>query len=378
MSVIKSLDPIKSYYLTTFLVPRRALDFPLMSENDWERLLESNPITIMKQFEKDGLVKRSSLALHIDKKFTLKQLKDISRQNKLPISGRKEEIILRLVIANPEKMWELASDENIFECSEEGFKLAANFLQDISQKDKKTLLQEIRMTKEQIIIWIKWILAAAATGVLGNRADEALKKLSEYIGQIYLSNSIQTTPSTATPSTSENSPKVEYQYSYIEVDGVRFTFIEIILAGSLVACYQVTDHEGYLFIYRRARKNEETFQFIKLFFLPTQLKVSGQVIFDNSLKNLANKTSNWRVRIVIDPIPEFILLMKGWQELSKVHMLSCRELQKLFSSKDKLTCSELIIKYFSNSLTDEEKYFFEDRLKTLIYPVYSIEPTIYS
>lgn len=120
MTINNSLEHSKLFFLTTFLIPRRAKDYPIMAENDWELLLGDNPWVITNQLEKDGFVKRSSLAQHIDRKFTLDELKNLASQNGLSGLGRKEEVILRLITSDSSKMWEIASEENIFECSEKG------------------------------------------------------------------------------------------------------------------------------------------------------------------------------------------------------------------------------------------------------------------
>ena len=208
MSINRSVEHLKAFFLTTFLIPRRAKDLPIMAADEWERLLGNDPLVITKQLEIDGFVKRSSLAQHLDRIFTLEELKHLASQKELSISGRKEEVILRLITDDLEKMWELASDENVFECSEKGLGLATQYIQGIS-RNKTTLLQKLKITKEQLLIWPKWILAAASAGVLGNRTDDALMELSEYIKQTHLSTNAPA--ATATPRLYDSMPPAASQ-----------------------------------------------------------------------------------------------------------------------------------------------------------------------
>jgi hypothetical protein len=372
MSINRSVEHLKSFFLTTFLIPRRAKDLPIMAADEWERLLGNDPLVITKQLETDGFVKRSSLAQHIDRKFTLEELKHLASQKELSISGRKEEVILRLVTDDSEKMWELASDENVFECSEKGLGLATQYIQGIS-RNKTTLLQKLKITKEQLLIWLKWIFAAAAAGVLGNRTDDALMKLSEYIKQTHLSTNVPA--ATATPTLYDNMPpaasqqRIEKKYSRIEVNGVQFCFIDLRLVGNAVNFGHLVEYDGIIISLAIGDTNSRKVNFLNFFAQPTPLKISNQLIFDTPL-NSFNNTGNLeglypiRVRIMIDPIPE-ILLKTGWKTSAQLYWNNNR---RAF-----FTYSLLLTEYFSNSTTKEEKALFFNTLKKLPIPIYSIE-----
>lgn len=370
MSINKSLEHSKSFFLTTFLIPRRAKDYPIMEEHDWERLLGEDPWIITKQLEKDGLVKRASLAQHIDRKFTLDELKHIANEKGISVAGRKEELILRLVTSDSRKMWELASEENVFECSEKGLEVATQYLNGFSQ-DNKSLLQSLKITKEQLLIWVKWILAAAAAGVIGNRADDVLLKLSELIEHISLSPDIyEVTPTE--PPTPRNNPsavpdyfqRLVNPYSCIEENGMKFYFIDQVILGRLVNFAKMKEYEeGLVVSVRQADSN--MFILFNFFVQLNPLTISNQLVFHTNLDSIPKVPSLMQIKIMVEPIPE-VLFERGWKASAIMYSWCCSGVHGNYPL--------LLAKYFNGLMTEKEKTKFVDELGRIVIPVYSIEP----
>jgi hypothetical protein len=171
------------FLLTTFLAPRTAENLPSLSPDEWERLLGEDPLTMTERFVEKDLVVRSPLARHMEVKFSVAELKNLLHQQGLPVSGRKDELIRRLIQADYEGMWDAVSGLTLLECSKRGAELAEHYLRNLSSQDEKSLVLNLQTPARKLRSCIKWILITAASGVIGDATYDAFLKLMENLGE---------------------------------------------------------------------------------------------------------------------------------------------------------------------------------------------------
>ncbi len=175
------------FFLTTFLIPREINALPIMSAFEWGNLLGEEPLIVAEKLEKDGLLIRSNLATHLDYKYNSEELKEILEQKKLSTTGKKIELILRLMDTYSEDVWSVFSDVKILECSDVGTKMVHKyFLRHASNPE--LAFHELNIPSDKINErgkLIKWVLVAALGGIIGNRADEALLSLIQKTANAY-------------------------------------------------------------------------------------------------------------------------------------------------------------------------------------------------
>ena len=112
--------------LTKFLRPQTAEGF---SESDsWKAVLRESPNQAIKRFIDEGMLTQADLNAQLDYKFKATELKDLLKQRSLPVSGRKEDFINRLVQTDPEGMKRAVAGPQILLCSERGQQIAENYL----------------------------------------------------------------------------------------------------------------------------------------------------------------------------------------------------------------------------------------------------------
>ena len=203
------------FFLTTFLQPRLSGDLPIMSATEWEQVLGEHPSEVTRQLEGRGLVIRSNLALHLDHKFSVDELKGLLKTRGLALSGRKDELILRLMETRHPDMWEIVSGLRLLQCSEQGTQIVAQFLGDTSKRDEQTIARDLQVPANKVSEWIKWVVAAAIGGIIGNRADDALLRLTRLLAEpstAGVSEPIITTPITTSVPKLDSYPSSGYSY----------------------------------------------------------------------------------------------------------------------------------------------------------------------
>jgi hypothetical protein len=124
--------------LSKFLQPRTVEDFT--NADGWQEVLKESPQQAIKRFISDGALLRADLSEHLSYKFKAAELKNMLKQRGLPISGRKDEMISRLVQADPEGMKKAIEGLNLIQCSEQGSRLAESYLN--SEKEKRAKVEQ--------------------------------------------------------------------------------------------------------------------------------------------------------------------------------------------------------------------------------------------
>ncbi len=149
-----------------------------MSLAEWREVLGEDPLEVTHSLCEKGLLVRASLADHLGYRFNVDELKGLLEARGLSTSGRKDELILRLVNADYTGMWKVVSGLELLQCSAEGIKLIEQYFQQTKSED---IRRGLPIPTDRMREVIKWVLAAVATGVVGNLAYDALKKLWEDI-----------------------------------------------------------------------------------------------------------------------------------------------------------------------------------------------------
>lgn len=111
--------------LTKFLRPKRTKEFD--TREDWASALGESPQTAIERFRQTGLLKLGDLSAQLHSRFTVPELKRLLRTYGLKVSGRKAELVSRLVGAEPQKMQTLVADFPVVVCSDGGRRIAEDY-----------------------------------------------------------------------------------------------------------------------------------------------------------------------------------------------------------------------------------------------------------
>jgi hypothetical protein len=101
----------------------------------WEKALKENPVKVIDQFHKERMLEPAGLRELVNYKFKTSDLKLMLREKSLKVSGRKEEIIQRLIEYDERSMRDATNDLDLYRCTAEGIQLAEHYLE--SEKAKR-------------------------------------------------------------------------------------------------------------------------------------------------------------------------------------------------------------------------------------------------
>lgn len=124
--------------LSKFLDPQAPEKF-LKSES-WQEVLKEPPQKAIKRFLKDGLIAEADLSDHLAYKFKVSDLKEFLKQHGLPVSGRKQDLIGRLIQADPEGMQKAVAGLAVCRCTERGQQVAEQYLS--SEKEERIQVEQ--------------------------------------------------------------------------------------------------------------------------------------------------------------------------------------------------------------------------------------------
>lgn len=103
----------------------------------WETVLAEPPQKAIQRFVKDGMLEPGQLHELVGFKSKVTELKNMLKERKLQVSGRKADLIDRLIENDREGMVEATKGLRILKCSEEGNKLANDYLGQERNKREK-------------------------------------------------------------------------------------------------------------------------------------------------------------------------------------------------------------------------------------------------
>jgi formylglycine-generating enzyme required for sulfatase activity len=174
-------SPAYLLFLSVFLAPRKSDDLPNFP--DWRSALGEEPQKAIERLLDIGWLVRASLGVHLSHQFTVAELRNMLRERKLPLSGRKNDLILRLILSDAEGMEQAVTSLTILECSEEGRKAWRQYQERLETEpdacsDLRKLLirlgpgftQRLKRYLEDIVI------GGVIGGVLGNLIYDLLIK----------------------------------------------------------------------------------------------------------------------------------------------------------------------------------------------------------
>jgi len=131
-------SPAHLLFLSKFCRPRAIDDF---SQSDiWEAVLNEAPKKAVKRFMSEGLLEQASLSGVLDYKYKVSELKPMLKQRGLPVSGRKAELIERLVESDPDGMRKVVRGLNVLQCTQQGRAIAEEYL--AQEKEKRARVEE--------------------------------------------------------------------------------------------------------------------------------------------------------------------------------------------------------------------------------------------
>ncbi|MBA4420754.1 MAG: hypothetical protein C0391_06375 [Anaerolinea sp.] len=137
--------------LSKFLYPQNPDDF---SKSDiWEGVLGEKPSQSIKRFLDEGLLAVADLENVLSYKYKVSELKDLLKQRGLPISGRKDNMIKRLITADLAGMKKTVAGLTILQCVQHGKELSEKYLSNEQEKRNRVEMQVMehinkRMFKE--------------------------------------------------------------------------------------------------------------------------------------------------------------------------------------------------------------------------------------
>ena len=113
--------------LSQFLRAKTVDDF--RSSLAWKAALREAPEKAIARFVKEGMLVKGDLAASIDYRYTVSELKRMLTDRSLPISGRKAELINRLLQADPTGARQAVAGLEVLVCSQQGREIAEEFLE---------------------------------------------------------------------------------------------------------------------------------------------------------------------------------------------------------------------------------------------------------
>jgi hypothetical protein len=126
----------RNLLISKFIHPRTPQDF---DSDGWRDALSEDPLRVINQLLKEGVLVEADLDAKVDYKYKLDELKNLLKQHNLPISGRKGNLILRLVQTDPIGMQKAVAGLPVLKCSESARQLAEQYL--LTEKKKREDLE---------------------------------------------------------------------------------------------------------------------------------------------------------------------------------------------------------------------------------------------
>ena len=130
---LKSAQPIEYYEIGPIGIKYWAV-------SSWTNVLGEDPAITIRGFINQGLLEPTGLAGQLEWQYVVVELKHFLRERGLRVSGRKAELVERLVKADPEGMEKIAGTMVAYRCSEKGREIAEQYL--LEEKNKEEQARE--------------------------------------------------------------------------------------------------------------------------------------------------------------------------------------------------------------------------------------------
>jgi len=183
---LQQLPPAHLIFLLTFDPPRPRAAHPklpaFLPYQHWEAFLGVNPNEVVQALQALGALIRSELRTHLEHKFNRDELQTMLKAHGLPVSGNKSELAERLAQADAQAMWATLADLTLLECTPWASQTAQRSLMQVERTEVAAeSTAEHGTTAGYLRAAIQWALAAAAAGLIGNRADDVVLALVERV-----------------------------------------------------------------------------------------------------------------------------------------------------------------------------------------------------
>lgn len=106
----------------------------------WEAVLGEKPSQAIQRFVDEGLIGLADLENALSCKYSLPELKNLSKQYGLPVSGKKIDLIKRLLAKDPVTMKKSVAGLTILQCLPKGKEMAEEYLK--TQNEKRNHVEE--------------------------------------------------------------------------------------------------------------------------------------------------------------------------------------------------------------------------------------------
>jgi hypothetical protein len=131
-------SPAHLLFLSKFRTPRASDDFS--KSDSWKAVLREAPKKAVKRFLDEGMLEQASLVGLLNYKYRVSELKPMLKQRGLPVSGRKAELIEKLIQADPEGMKKATRGLSVLQCFEQGRAIAEQYL--AQENDRRTKAEQ--------------------------------------------------------------------------------------------------------------------------------------------------------------------------------------------------------------------------------------------
>ncbi len=124
----------------------------------WDTVLKEKAVKVIDQFHKEGVLEPAGLRELVDYKFKVSDLRLMLKERGLKVSGRKEELIQRLIENDEHSMRNATKGLNLYRCTTEGIQLAEHYLEgekakrDAAERDVLYLLARREFPKAVRIV----------------------------------------------------------------------------------------------------------------------------------------------------------------------------------------------------------------------------------
>jgi hypothetical protein len=133
--------------MSKFAEPRESDDFS--QSHTWEAVLGEAPMKALQRFLNDGLLEQASLNGLLGYKHKVPELKAMLKQRGLPVSGRKAELIERLIQADSEGMRRAVRGLSVVQCTEKGRAIADEHLAQEKENRRRAEEQTLQALRQR-------------------------------------------------------------------------------------------------------------------------------------------------------------------------------------------------------------------------------------
>lgn len=132
----------------------------------WKSVLKEGPKEAIQRFVEDKMLEPASLAELVDFKFKASELKDMLKARQLKVSGRKPELIARLVESDMEGMVAATSDVQLLRCTPEAARIAEKYVARQDERRATTENEVLRLLERRDYVKaVRAVVAFEATQV---------------------------------------------------------------------------------------------------------------------------------------------------------------------------------------------------------------------